>query len=122
MTISSEYTSEIVIEKSRFISYMFHCENTDDLKKRIKEIKTLHPKARHVVHAAIFTPTRSVFSYSDDREPPYTAGVPIYNVLKGCEYTDIAIIVVRYFGGKLLGRSGLIKAYKSAAISVLNKV
>lgn len=121
MTISKEYTSEIVVQKSRFISYFFHCENVDELKKRIKEFKLSNPKARHVVHAAIFTQARTVFSYSDDREPPYTAGLPIFNILKGSAYTDVAIVVIRYFGGKLLGRSGLIKAYKDAALSVINK-
>ncbi len=84
------------------------------LKNIITDIKTAHPKARHHCYAYRLTPDKNVYRINDDGEPSGTAGRPILNVLLSKELTHILVVVVRYFGGTLLGVPGLINAYKTA--------
>jgi len=83
-------------------------------------VRLLHPQANHVVHAAVMGEQGTQYSMSDDREPKNTAGRPILEILKGSEITGILVMVVRYFGGTLLGTGGLVKAYGDAAKAVLS--
>lgn len=85
----------------------------------VSTLKAEHPGANHVVHAAVVGEHGDEFSYSDDREPRNTAGRPALEVLKGSGITNVAIFIVRYFGGTLLGTGGLVKAYGDSARSVL---
>jgi uncharacterized YigZ family protein len=80
----------------------------------LQEVKALHPKARHHCWAFRLTPDKTIYKCSDDGEPAGSAGRPILNTLLSAELTQIAVIVVRYFGGTLLGVPGLIHAYKEA--------
>ncbi len=82
-------------------------------------MKAIHPKARHHCWAYRLTPDRAVFRVNDDGEPSGTAGRPILNVLLSMDVTNVIVIVVRYFGGTLLGVPGLINAYKSATQDAL---
>jgi uncharacterized YigZ family protein len=84
------------------------------LKTILKRLKTEHPKANHHCWAMRLTPDRSVFRVNDDGEPSGTAGRPILNTLLSYDITNIIVVVVRYFGGTLLGVPGLINAYKTA--------
>ena len=84
-------------------------------------MKALHPTARHHCWAVRFGPDRSIFRLNDDGEPSGTAGRPILNTILSYDLTNILVVVVRYFGGTLLGVPGLINAYKSATIEALNK-
>jgi uncharacterized YigZ family protein len=84
------------------------------------ETKALHPQAVHVVHAAIVGNRADQFSYSDDREPKNTAGRPALEVLKGSGITNILVLIIRYFGGTLLGTGGLVKAYGDVTKEVLS--
>src|SRR5690606_5882903 len=81
--------------------------------------KSEHPKARHHCWAYRLTPDRSVYRINDDGEPSGTAGRPILNTLLSLDVTNILVVVVRYFGGTLLGVPGLINAYKTATQEAL---
>lgn len=121
-TIDKTYTYEITIKKSRFIAILYPIKNATEVKEKLTLLKKEHPKARHVVHAALWGEKKDQFSFSDDREPKYTAGKPIFNILYGSELTDCGVFVIRYFGGVLLGRGGLQKAYSDAAKGVIKLV
>lgn len=113
---------EIEVKKSRFIAIAEPLTSLNSIKERVKETKALHPQAVHVVHAAIVGHRADQFSYSDDREPKNTAGRPALEVLKGSGITNILVLIIRYFGGTLLGTGGLVKAYSDATKEVLNSL
>lgn len=92
----------------------------NSLKDLLGEVKALHPKARHHCWAYRLTPDRTIFRINDDGEPSGSAGRPILNTLLSHEVTNVLIVVVRYFGGTLLGVPGLINAYKTAAKEALD--
>lgn len=99
---------------SKFIAYLYPIRSETEIKNIITNLKSLHPKARHHCWAMRLSPDRTVFRINDDGEPSGTAGRPILNTLLSHELTDILAVVVRYFGGTLLGVPGLINAYKTA--------
>lgn len=105
---------------SRFIAYTYPFQKKETLKDIVAELKALHPKARHHCWAYRLTPDRSVFRINDDGEPSGTAGRPILNTLLSRDVTNILVVVVRYFGGTLLGVPGLINAYKTATQEALD--
>lgn len=104
---------------SKFLAFAFPVSNENELKANLAKLKSEHPKANHHCWAMRLTPDRSVFRLNDDGEPSGTAGRPILNVLLSKDVTNIAVIVVRYFGGTLLGVPGLINAYKTATEEAL---
>lgn len=106
---------------SKFIGYTFAVRTEQELKDRLAAIRAEHPKARHYCWAARFTTDRSVFKLNDDGEPSGSAGRPILNTLLSQDLTNTAVIVVRYFGGTLLGIPGLINAYKAASVEALKQ-
>lgn len=114
--------TEIVVKKSRFIAIAIPCSAPEDIKPFVKEIRDLHPDARHVVHAAVMGKDGTIWSSSDDKEPKNTAGRPALEVLKGSGVTDILVCIVRYFGGTLLGTGGLVKAYGDSVKEVLKVI
>ncbi|WP_369804069.1 YigZ family protein [Siphonobacter sp. SORGH_AS_0500] len=105
---------------SKFLAYAYPFTDEEELKTRIAELKDLHPKARHHCWAYRLTPDRSIFRANDDGEPSGSAGKPILNTLLSNDVTNILVVVVRYFGGTLLGVPGLINAYKAATQEALN--
>jgi len=100
---------------SRFLAYAHPFREESELKGLVADLKARHPKARHHCWAYRLTADRSVYRTNDDGEPSGTAGRPILNVLLSKDVTDVLVVVVRYFGGTLLGVPGLINAYKNAA-------
>jgi len=104
--------NEIIEKKSRFIGYAARVKSEDDAKSFIDEVAREHPKARHVAFAYVLQNTTKT---NDDGEPRGTAGLPIYNVITWRKIQNIVVVVVRYFGGTLLGKGGLIRAYSKAA-------
>jgi len=104
---------------SKFIAYAYPFKDENKLKEIIGELKSLHPKARHHCWAYRLSPDRTVFRVNDDGEPSGTAGRPILNALLSKDVTNILVVVVRYFGGTLLGVPGLINAYKTATQEAL---
>lgn len=115
LTIEKESLAEFKDRGSRFIAYAFPVLSADDFKKRLKEIKEEHPKAAHHCFAYRIGTDGNNFRSSDDGEPSGSAGRPILGQIDSKELSNIAIIVVRYFGGTLLGVPGLINAYKTSA-------
>lgn len=110
--IDKEYKYEIVVEKSTFIGYFFPCNSKDEFNKRLQEIKKEHNKARHHCFAYIID---NEIKYSDDGEPQGTAGKPILGILETKNINHAGLVVVRYFGGTLLGAGRLLRTYVSAA-------
>lgn len=106
---------------SKFLAYAYPFKDETKLKEFLEALKSEHPKARHYCFAYRLTPDRTVFRVNDDGEPSGTAGRPILNTLLSKELTNVLVVVVRYFGGTLLGVPGLINAYKSAAEDALDQ-
>jgi uncharacterized YigZ family protein len=104
---------------SKFIGYAKHILQVDNAMQFLAQIKKEHPKARHHCYAYKIGLDGNVFRENDDGEPSGTAGKPIMGQIESNGITNAMIIVVRYFGGKLLGVPGLIKAYKGAAEDAL---
>jgi len=116
-----EKTQGLYKEKgSRFISFAFPVTKEDEVKDIIKDIKKEYFDARHHCYAYILGHDKAAYRMNDDGEPSSTAGKPIYGQLLSKDLTNILVVVVRYFGGTKLGVSGLIQAYKQAAIDALN--
>ncbi len=113
-TIEKEAMAEFKDRGSRFIAFAFPIAAADDFKKRLKELKEVHPKAAHHCFAYRIGTDGNKFRSSDDGEPSGSAGRPILGQIDSKGLTNISVIVVRYFGGTLLGVPGLINAYKTA--------
>jgi len=106
---------------SKFLAYAYPINAENDIKAIVAQLKSEHPKANHHCWAIRLTIDRSVFRVNDDGEPSGTAGRPILNTLLSKDLTNILVVVVRYFGGTLLGVPGLINAYKVATEEALNQ-
>jgi uncharacterized YigZ family protein len=113
-TIDKPSTAEIKDRGSRFIAYAFPIASVDDFKQKLNDIKKEHPKATHHCFAYRLGTDGNTFRVSDDGEPSGSAGRPILGQIDSRELTNTLVIVVRYFGGVLLGVPGLINAYKTA--------
>lgn len=106
-------------KKSVFLSHAKRVFTEEEAKNFINEIKVLNRNARHNVYAYILGERMNIQRYSDDGEPQGTGGIPVLEVIKKNELTDIVVVVTRYFGGILLGVGGLTRAYaKAASISI----
>ena len=114
-TIEQSSTAEFKDRGSRFIAYTFPIETVADFKEHLALVKKEHPKATHHCFAYRLGIDGNNFRVSDDGEPSGSAGKPILGQIDSKGATNVLIIVVRYFGGTLLGVPGLINAYKTAA-------
>ena len=117
--LKEERKAELIVKKSRFIAIARTCSDPAEVKKIVDETRAQYPDATHVVHAAVMG---NQFSYSDDHEPKNTAGRPALEVLKGSGITNIIVLIIRYFGGTLLGTGGLVKAYGDSTKLVLDGI
>jgi uncharacterized YigZ family protein len=104
---------------SKFLAYAYPIKQENEVKPLVENLKKEHFKAVHHCFAYRLGLDRSNFRVNDDGEPSGTAGKPILNTLLSQEITNILVVVVRYFGGTLLGVPGLINAYKCATIEAL---
>ena len=118
-TIEKPSNAEFKDRGSKFIAYAFSIETADDFKKQLQLLKKEHPKAVHHCFAYRIGTDGNNFRSSDDGEPSGTAGKPILGQIDSKELVNVAIIVVRYWGGTLLGVPGLINAYKVSAAMAL---
>ena len=121
-TIEQASFEEFKERGSKFIAYAYPIETVDDFKKLLQNLKKEHPKAVHHCFAYRIGTDGNNFRVSDDGEPSGTAGRPILGQIDSKEITNTAVIVVRYFGGTLLGVPGLINAYKTATTLALQVV
>lgn len=112
--------NEIIIEKSRFITYLKRVDTIDDATTFINQIKKKHYDANHRCLAFVID-NGQIMRSSDDGEPSGTAGIPILQCLKNNDITNTICIVVRYFGGIKLGTGGLVRAYSRSTSEALNK-
>ncbi len=113
-TIRSRAESSFIERKSEFIGYIAPVKTSDEAVAFIEEIRAKHRKATHNVYAYILR-DGNTSRYSDDGEPQGTAGVPVLDVIRKENLTDVCIVVTRYFGGILLGGGGLVRAYSHGA-------
>lgn len=104
---------------SKFLAFAYPIQSENQVKHIIAKLRIEHTKANHHCWAMRLTPDRSVFKLNDDGEPSGTAGRPILNTLLSRDITNVLVVVVRYFGGTLLGVPGLIHAYKTATEEAL---
>lgn len=118
-TIETSSEGEFRDRGSRFIGLVFHVTAESEIKLLVQEARKKHPKANHHCYAFRLGPGGNTYRFSDDREPSGSAGKPIYGALLSHDLTDTLVIVVRYFGGTLLGVPGLIQAYREAAFRAI---
>ncbi|MBN1648192.1 MAG: YigZ family protein [Spirochaetales bacterium] len=112
---------EEVIEKSRFIACVKKCPGVGEARQYLAELRKANPKARHIAYAWYFgDSTAPQCGSSDDGEPKGTAGRPILEAILAKNARNLVVAVVRYFGGKKLGASGLTRAYHGTAVAGLN--
>lgn len=115
-TIINNADNTLIIKKSKFITYLCKINNEDEIKNILLEFKKKYDDSSHICYAYIINSKEKCF---DDHEPNGCAGLPILNVLKKNELTNIIAITIRYFGGIKLGTSGLIHAYSNSIICCL---
>lgn len=121
-TIDKQGYAEFKDRGSRFLAYAFPMNTPDAFKQQLQQLKKEHPKAVHHCFAYRIGLDGNLFRVSDDGEPSGSAGKPILGQIDSKGLTDIGVIVVRYFGGTLLGVPGLINAYKSSAAMALQMI
>lgn len=109
-------TNKIIINKSKFITYLYQINDIKEVNNKLSNIKEIHKGATHYCYAYIID---NNIRANDDGEPSGTAGVPILNVLQKEELNHVLCIVVRYFGGIKLGAGGLVRAYTKSVTSSL---
>ena len=113
-TVGAPSHDTIYEKKSEFIGYISHAKTEADAQAFLASIRKKHYDARHACYAYIIKDEK-IERQSDDGEPQKTAGMPILEVLRHSGLEDVIIVVVRYFGGTLLGTGGLVRAYTQAA-------
>ena len=125
-TIDGEHRHELEVKRSRFITVLRRAETEDEARALVAELRREFHDARHHCSAFVLGPDRAARRSSDDGEPSGTAGVPMLEaLLKGAavdgvaDLSDAAAVVVRYFGGVLLGAGGLVRAYSESVSSAL---
>ena len=111
MIIENNVKNEIIINKSRFITYLYKVFIKEEFINYYNKLKDEYKDATHICYAYIIN---NEIKFSDDKEPNGSAGLPIYNVLKNNNLNYIACFVIRYFGGIKLGGSGLVRAYSNS--------
>ena len=115
ITVAGKSCEELIISRSRFIGYAAPCETEEEALSFLHGIREEHRSATHHCYAYIIGENASVMRYSDNGEPAGTAGMPIMDVMRTKDIVNCCIVVVRYFGGILLGTGGLVRAYTQSS-------
>ena len=118
-TVAGEAEITLIEKKSKFIARIKPVDTQEEAEAFIAEVRKEHWNAPHNVPAYILGINQDIQKYSDDNEPSGTAGLPMLEVLKAHRVVDVSVVVTRYFGGTLLGRGGLIRAYGGAVREAL---
>lgn len=113
-TLKSPIQAEIKDKGSRFLAFAYPVQTAEQVKKHVDDLRQEHHKARHWCYAYRLGVDGNQFRANDDGEPSGSAGRPILGQIDSFELTDVLVVVVRYFGGTLLGVPGLIHAYKTS--------
>lgn len=119
--LTIEKPAEIIFKDkgSKFLTYAYPVQNEQQIKDILTQLKKEHHTANHHCYAYRLGADKQNYRANDDGEPNNTAGKPILGQIQSADLTDIFIVVIRYFGGTLLGVSGLINAYKTSAAEVI---
>lgn len=127
-TIGAEVVHELEVKRSRFITYLRRVETEEQARELVAELRKSHFDARHHCTAFVLGADRDVQRSNDDGEPSGTAGAPMLEALArrethdgGADLSDVVAVVVRYFGGVLLGAGGLVRAYSEAVSAALDE-
>ncbi|MCI2086775.1 MAG: YigZ family protein [Prevotella sp.] len=107
-------------KRSKFLAFAHHVTSKDEVRVLLKSYQTKYYNARHICYAYILGPEQKEFRAVDNGEPSSTAGKPILGQIISHGLTDVAVYVIRYYGGVNLGTGGLIRAYRTAAEDALN--
>lgn len=113
-TIAGSVETELEISRSRFVTRLERVDTERAAREVIARVRAEHPRARHHCVAFVLGPDARLQRSSDDGEPSGTAGAPMLDVLNRASLSDVVTVVTRYFGGVLLGASGLTRAYRAA--------
>ena len=121
-TVTGVCEDEMTLKGSRFIGIVMPCPDEGCIQSNLASVAKKYPNATHYCYAAVFNGSERREKSSDNGEPSGTAGKPILFTIKGSELSDVMVIVVRYFGGTLLGTGGLVHAYTESSKLALQKV
>lgn len=116
-TIKNDLNGELIVNKSRFITYVYKVNNVLEVKEKIDELKVKYKDATHYCYSYIID---NIKRFNDDGEPSHTAGMPILNVLESKNLNYVLAVVIRYFGGIKLGAGGLVRAYTNAVSNTIS--
>ncbi len=117
-TIKENINNELIINKSRFITYIYKINKEDEVKNILDSLKKEYKDATHHCYSYILG---NIKRFNDDGEPSHTAGMPILNVLENKKLDNVLAVVIRYFGGIKLGAGGLVRAYTNSVSEAINK-
>ncbi len=120
-TIASSSEGSYKEKGSKFLSFAFPVKNVDEINQILAQYRKQYYDARHICYAYMLGNAKNEWRANDDGEPSGTAGRPILGQINSFELTNLLVIVVRYFGGILLGTGGLITAYKEASRDALEQ-
>ena len=120
ITVRQPASDELIIQKSRFLCFAFPCSTEDEALACLEKLRTQYRDATHHCYAYITGINGGIMRYSDDGEPGGTAGLPMMNVLCGEKVVNCCVVIVRYFGGTLLGTGGLVRAYTEGCKAALS--
>lgn len=121
LTIDTESEGLYKDRGSKFLAFAYPVSSEDEVKEKLEALRKKYHDARHHCYAWRLKPDHSLYRANDDGEPSSSAGKPILNQLESRELTNVIVVVIRYFGGTLLGVGGLINAYRTAASEALDK-
>jgi len=113
-TITAPTTSDFRDRGSKFFGFAYPVQDVEEVKEKVKALKKEHPKAVHHCYAFRIGTDGTLFRANDDGEPSGSAGKPMLGQIDSAGLTNVLVVIVRYFGGSLLGVPGLINAYKTA--------
>lgn len=117
LSIKNNIVNELVIKKSKFITFLYRVDDINDVSKYLDELSLKYKDATHICYAYIID---NVKRFNDNGEPGGTAGMPILSVLENKNLDHILCCVVRYFGGIKLGANGLVRAYSSSCSEAIS--
>ncbi len=120
ITVKQKNADEFVVSRSRFIGYACPCSTEEEALSFLQNVRDMHRGATHHCYAYIIGLNSGIMRYSDDGEPGGTAGLPIMDVMRSHNIVNCCVVVVRYFGGTLLGTGGLVRAYTQGCKAALN--
>lgn len=121
-TIAAPASGDFRDRGSKFFAYAYPVSTATEIKEKLQALKKEHPKAVHYCYAYRLGTDGTQYRANDDGEPSGSAGKPIMGQIDSMGLTNVLVVVVRYFGGTLLGVPGLIHAYKTATAQALNNV